>query len=248
MSSSAATAEPGTATTSGPTLEVIGLTAGYRGRSVIYDVDLTVGRGEVVVLLGSNGAGKTTTLKAITGLVKPTAGNIRINGERWRTDRPWRAVRKGLAFTPSERFTFASMTVRENLRLGAIRTPAVREEQEARLLELFPILSERRNQLAGTMSGGQQRQLSLAVALMSRPTLMLLDEPSLGLQPTIVATIMEALGRLAAETELSILMVEQNVGQALTIADRTYVMRSGRIILSESAEAMRARDQWWELF
>jgi branched-chain amino acid transport system ATP-binding protein len=247
MSSPSAT-EPAASTASEPTLEVAGLTAGYRGRSVIYDVGLSVGKGEVVVLLGSNGAGKTTTLKSIIGLVKPSAGNIRLSGERWRTDRAWRAVAGGLAFTPSERFTFASMTVSENLRLGAIRTPAVREEQEARVLELFPILAERRNQLAGTMSGGQQRMLSLAIALMSRPSLMLLDEPSLGLAPSIVAMIMEALGRLRTESGLSILMVEQNVGQALTIADRTYVMRSGRIILSEDADETRGREEWWELF
>ena len=233
-----------------PLLEIEGLTAGYGGRPVVYDLDLRVGRGEVVVILGANGAGKTTTLKSIVGLVPPLSARVQYAGRPWPTDRPWRAAKNGIAFIPSERFTFAGLTVNENLALGAYSSPAGDERDERRrlVLDMFPILAERGGQFAGTMSGGQQRMLSLAVALMSGPELLLLDEPSLGLAPVVVEQILAAISRLVDERGMSVLMVEQNVGQVLEVANRTYVMRSGRIILEEEAEAMRARDDYWDLF
>ncbi len=230
-------------------LEVNGLTAGYRGRPVIYDVALKVGDGEVVILLGSNGAGKTTTLKSIIGLVPPLKATISYGGRQWTTDRPWKAAENGIAFIPAERATFASLTVLENLHLGAyrVRSPAQRAERLELVLELFPRLRERLRQRAGTMSGGEQRMLSLSTALMSQPRLLLLDEPSLGLAPAVVEQIMTAIRELSRH-QMAALMVEQNVGQAAKVADRTYVMRSGRIILEEDAAQTRARDTWWDLF
>jgi len=233
-----------------PLLQVRGLTAGYSGRAVVHDLTLTVDEREIVVVLGSNGAGKTTTLRAITGHLRPFGATVTYRGEPWRTDRPWRAAARGLAMVPSERFTFAALTVSENLTLGAhtVSLETERHEREQRVLELFPRLAERREQRAGTMSGGEQRMLSVGIALMARPQLLLLDEPSLGLAPAVVEQIMKTLRQLVDEDGMSVLMVEQNVGQAIAVADRVYVLRSGRIILEEPAEAMRAREQWWDLF
>jgi branched-chain amino acid transport system ATP-binding protein len=231
-------------------LDVKGLTAGYNGRPVIYDIDIEVPRGEIVVILGSNGAGKSTLLKSIVGLVRPDAAAVTYAGKPWRTDAPWRAAGSGMAFIPAERFTFAELTVDENLSLGSytVGESAAKAERLEQVLEMFPILAKRRAQKAGTMSGGEQRMLSLAVALMSGPELLLLDEPSLGLAPAVVQSIMTTLSELVAAGKLSVLMVEQNVGQVLHIAHDTYVMRSGRIILHEPASAMLARQQWWDLF
>ena len=233
-----------------PLLDVKGLTAGYAGRPVVHHVDLAVDEGEIVVILGSNGAGKTTTLRAIVGLLRPFAASIVYRGQAWRADRPWLAAKLGLAMIPSERFTFAELSVAENLALGAytVSSPTERREREQRVLELFPRLAERLEQKAGTMSGGEQRMLSVGIALMARPKLLLLDEPSLGLAPAIVDQIMRTLRELVASDGMSVLMVEQNVGQAVAVADRVYVLRSGRVILEEPAEAIRARDQWWDLF
>ena len=231
-------------------LSVKDLTAGYRGRAVIYDVALEVGRGEIVAILGSNGAGKTTTLKSIVGLVRPLSAAIRYKDAAWRADRPWAAASSGMAFIPAERFTFAALSVDENLALGAYTLDDSKRVASRRelVLELFPILGQRLSQLAGTMSGGAQRMLSLAVALMPAPELLLLDEPSLGLAPAIVQQILGTLSTLVDEGKMSVLMVEQNVGQVLNIAHRVYVMRSGRMILHETAEQMRKREQLWDLF
>jgi len=231
-------------------LAVEGLTAGYHGRPVIYDVALEVKRGEIIVMLGSNGAGKTTTLRSIVGLVRPFGASIEYKGEKWRTDRPWQSAGSGISFIPAERFTFAGLSVDENLALGGYtaKNAAAITERRDTVLEMFPILGQRLSQKAGTMSGGEQRMLSLAVALMADPELLLLDEPSLGLAPLIVQQIMGTLTRLVTETKMSVLMVEQNVGQVLSLATRVYVMRSGRIILHETGEQMRKREQFWDLF
>jgi branched-chain amino acid transport system ATP-binding protein len=230
-------------------LDVRGLTAGYGGQAVVYGIDLTVASGEIVVILGSNGAGKTTTLKSIVGLLRPEAAMIDYAGSPWQADKPWRAASAGMSFIPAERFTFAELTVDENLALGAHAVDsAAEDERREDMLRLFPILAKRGGQRAGTMSGGEQRMLSLAVALMSRPKLLLLDEPSLGLAPAVVQQIAEVLRRLVDAQGLSVLMVEQNVGQILQTADRAYVMRSGRIILEAKAEEIGKRDQLWDLF
>lgn len=230
-------------------LHVEGLRAGYRGRDVVFGVDLAVKPGEIVTLLGHNGAGKTTTLRSIFGLIRPSAGRVRC-GEHDLTGRPpLNSIAAGLSFTPSEKFIFAELSVSDNLDLGAMLVPA--RERRARIGEIcerFPILGDRRNQLAGTMSGGEQRMLSLGIALLTRPKLMLLDEPSLGLAPNLADRVMDLLRDLAHDAGIAILLVEQNIAQALHHADRAYVMRSGEIILETSSADLRARGSWWDLF
>jgi len=233
-----------------PLLEVAGLRAGHGRRQVVFDVDLTVAEGEVVAVFGHNGAGKTTTLNAIFGAVKPSGGGIRFAGEEIGGAGCAPNVERGLTLIPAENFVFADLTVLDNLRLGAQleKSGEVVRKRMAQVHELFPILDERAGQLAGTMSGGQQRMLSIGIALMSGPRLLLLDEPSLGLSPSLVQQMMEVIGRLAREESLSVLLVEQNVVQTLPVVDRAYFMRSGRIILEESSEALRERSSFWDLF
>jgi branched-chain amino acid transport system ATP-binding protein len=232
-----------------PLLTVRALSAGYGGRPVIHDVDLEVMPGEIVALFGSNGAGKTTTLSCIVGAVTRTNGDVSYQGRAWPAGRPWKAAANGMAMIPAERFTFANLTVEENLRLGAysVSEDSFRESM-ASVVTMFPILQNRLSQKAGTMSGGEQRMLSVALALMSRPRLLLLDEPSLGLAPRVVDQLIASLRTLVDDAGLSVLMVEQNVAQAVKIADRIYVLRSGRIIEQLSGDEARAREQWWDLF
>jgi branched-chain amino acid transport system ATP-binding protein len=233
-----------------PLLEATQLTSGYDGVSVIFDISLTVGRGETVLVVGSNGAGKTTTLRSIMGLLPRHGGTVRYAGKELSPGRPWRRAGSGMALIPAERFTFADLSIDENLELGAysVSDGKLKAERRDGVFEMFPRLAERRSQKAGTMSGGEQRMLSVGVAMMSGPDLLLLDEPSLGLAPVVVEEIMQTINGLVTAGDLSVIMVEQNIGQALKIADRVYVIRSGRIILEQTAEAMRAREDWWELF
>jgi branched-chain amino acid transport system ATP-binding protein len=242
--------ESGAAASNGALLEVENLNAGYGPLTAVFDADLSIKRGEVVAMMGHNGAGKTTTVKSIFGLVKSRGGTVRYGGEDITGASPRRNVERGMSFTPAEQFVFGDLSVRDNLRLGALSN-ASDERREARLeqaLELFPILKERASQLAGTFSGGQQRMLSIAIALMSDPKLMLLDEPSLGLSPAVVEQILQTLRRLADEESMTVLLVEQNVKYALEVADRVVVMHSGRTKLDASAEEMRNRGSWWDLF
>jgi len=226
------------------------LQGGYGRKQVIFDVDLAVHRGEVVALLGHNGAGKTTTLKTIFGMLPALGGAVDYLGDDALLAGCRRNAKRGMAMIPAERFVFADLTVRENLLLGAnhVSSAAERARRCDEIARLFPILDERAAQRAGTMSGGQQRMLSLGIALMSNPRLLLLDEPSLGLAPALVSVIFDAIGELAREQGLGVLLLEQNVGQALRIADRVAVMRAGRVILEESAGAMRERETYWDLF
>jgi branched-chain amino acid transport system ATP-binding protein len=231
-------------------LEVDKLCCGYGRKQVVFDLSLHVREGEVVTILGHNGSGKSTTIKTILGVLPPHGGRITYRGENT-TGRGSRLnVRNGMALIPSERFVFADLSVIDNLLLGGANTPdaKVRAERMERTYELFPILSERSSQLAGTLSGGQQRMLSLGIALMGSPKLLMLDEPSLGLAPIVVENIFTAVRQLCASEGLSVLLLEQNVAQALRITDRAYVMRSGRVILEETAEQMRARGTYWDLF
>jgi len=244
-------ASPGAAATaSRPLLEVVGLRAGHGRRQVVFDVDLEVAEGEVVAVFGHNGAGKTTTLNSIFGMVKPMGGEIRFADADIAGSAAAPNVRRGLTLIPAEHFVFADLTVLDNLRLGAQleRSGDVVRRRMEQVHEVFPILDERADQLAGTMSGGQQRMLSIGIALMSGPRLLLLDEPSLGLSPSLVQQMMETIGRLAREEGLSVLLVEQNVVQTLPVVDRAYFMRSGRIILEESSEQLRKRSTFWDLF
>ncbi|MEU6752110.1 ABC transporter ATP-binding protein [Spirillospora sp. NPDC046719] len=235
---------------SAPLLDVSGLVAGYGRKEVLHGVGLRVEAGEIVTLMGHNGAGKTTTIRAVLGAVRPRAGTVRIAG-RDTTRRPVRkAVAAGVAMIPSERFVFPDLSVHDNLLLGAANAPSGSSTAQrlATVKELFPILDERWRQPAGSMSGGQQRMVSLGMALMARPRLLLLDEPSLGLAPSVVETIFGRLRTLADDEGIGVLLLEQNVKQALKIADRAYAMRSGSVILEETADELRGRTDFWDLF
>jgi branched-chain amino acid transport system ATP-binding protein len=233
-----------------PLLEVRGLSAGYGPRQVVFDVDFSVGRGEIVTILGHNGAGKTTTLKSVFGLIRPLSGSVRYRDQEIVGRAPVENVREGISFTPPERYVFPDLTVLNNLKLGGFteKSEQRRRERLERIYEMFPILEERAKQLAGTMSGGQQRMVGLGIALMGDPELMLLDEPSLGLAPSLVDQLMDTVRGLADERGISVVLLEQNVAVALEHADRAYIMRSGRMILEEPAETMRDRGHWWDLF
>ena len=233
-----------------PLLQALDLKAGYQRRQVLYDVSLNVGQGEVVAVLGHNGAGKTTLLKAIIGFIPTFGGRIWFDG----VDRTFLSssarVRAGMTYTSAEAPVFRDLPVRDNLELGGFTVADGQERARriAQIFAIFPILEERQSQLAGTLSGGQQRMLSLGMAIMARPKLMLLDEPSLGLSPAIVQSIFQQIRQLAVEDGASVLLVEQNVRAALRIADRAYFMRAGDIILEEDSETALARGSWWDLF
>ena len=218
-------------------LEVVDLEVRYGPIRAVKGVSLTVEDAEMVALLGANGAGKSSTLLAVAGALGHASGKVLLGGEDVSHLSPERLVRKGLAMVPETRDVFPDLTVMENLALGAFtqrRHKAAVEESRERMLGLFPILAERAGQAAGTLSGGEQQMLVIARAMMSRPRILLLDEPSLGLAPTIVDTIFEMILQLR-ETGLTILLVEQNAGKALEVADRAYVMRLGRVAASGSA-------------
>jgi len=223
-------------------LEVSSLELRYGAIRAVKDVSLTVGKGELVALLGANGAGKSSTLRAIAGAHKPASGAIRLNGEDVTNLSPERMVRNGVAMVPETRDVFPDLTVAENLRLGAFTRRADVsgvEEDKARMFRLFPILAERAEQAAGTLSGGEQQMLVVARALMSRPRLLLLDEPSLGLAPTIVGRIFDMIAELK-DSGLTMLLVEQNASMALGVADRAYVMRLGKIAADGTAADIAA--------
>jgi branched-chain amino acid transport system ATP-binding protein len=211
-----------------PLLEVRRLTARYGPIVAVREVDLFVEEGEIVALLGANGAGKTTTLLAISGLVA-REGEIRLEGRDISRLRPEQIVRRGVSLTPEGRRIFAGLTVAENLIIGSARRRDGAGLRRDRLLELFPVLGRRLNAPAGTLSGGEQQQLAIARSLMSDPRLLLLDEPTLGLAPTLVGVVFELIGRLRNEEGVTVLLVEQNIHRALDLSDRAYVMRTGRV-------------------
>lgn len=220
-------------------LQVSGLKVAYGGIQAVKGVDFEVRAGELVTLIGSNGAGKTTTMKAITGLLPLNEGDIRYMGESIRGKGAWDLVRKGLAMVPEGRGVFTRMTITENLQMGAhIRSDKAAIAQDMdRVFTTFPRLKERKDQLAGTMSGGEQQMLAMGRALMSRPKVLLMDEPSMGLSPIMVDKIFEVVRDVHAQG-VTILLVEQNASRALEIADRGYVMESGLISMSGDAKAM----------
>src|SRR5215475_998426 len=222
-------------------LAIDSLRVDYGAVAAVKGVSLAVGSGEVVALLGANGAGKSTMLRTISGLVRPRSGKIRFAGVAIERLAPPRIVRLGLAHCPEGRRVFGSLSVAENLRLGAAaradRASAAADRE--RLFELFPVLRDRAHQAAGTLSGGEQQMLALARALMAKPRLLLLDEPSLGLAPLMVQAIFATLAALKREG-VTMLLVEQNMTLALQLADRAYVLRTGKIRLSGSAAALQA--------
>ncbi|HKG66853.1 MAG TPA: ABC transporter ATP-binding protein [Solirubrobacteraceae bacterium] len=216
-------------------LEVTGLAAGYGRVQVLWDVDLEVGEGEVVALVGSNGAGKTTLLRAVSGMITLTGGEVCLAGDSLVGRAPEEAVRAGIAHVPEGRRLFAGLTVRENLRVGAY----VHGEHEDidRAVELFPRLGERLDQVAGSLSGGEQQMCAIARGLMANPKLIMIDELSLGLAPKLVEQILE---RLTSVTEAgtAVLLVEQDVDAALEAAARGYVLENGRIVASGESSAL----------
>ena len=214
-------------------LEVKGLTIAYGGIQAVKGIDLHVEEGELVALIGSNGAGKTSTLKALAGILPPGSGQIQFDGRILNGVEASRRVSMGIALVPEGRGVFARLSVSENLLMGAYSRSDDNEIKEdlLRMYELFPRLVERRDQLAGTLSGGEQQMLAMARALMSRPRLLMLDEPSMGLAPLMVKKIFETIREVAAQG-MSILLVEQNARLALQAAHRGYVMESGAIALS----------------
>jgi branched-chain amino acid transport system ATP-binding protein len=217
-------------------LEVSGVDAGYGRVQVLWDVDLEVGDGEVVALVGSNGAGKTTLLRAVSGMIEPTGGDVRLGGDSLPGRAPEEVVRAGIAHVPEGRRLFAGLTVRENLRVGAYASGG--DADIDRAVELFPRLGERLDQVAGSMSGGEQQMCAIARGLMADPKLIMIDELSLGLAPKLVEQILE---RLTSVTEAgtSVLLVDQDVDAALEAAARGYVLENGRIIASgESASLL----------
>jgi branched-chain amino acid transport system ATP-binding protein len=225
-----------------PLLELRGVEARYGARAALHGINLTVGEGEVVAVLGANGAGKTTTLRAVSGTVK-TRGDIVFAGERVRGG-PEAAARRGIAHVPEGRGTFAQLTVAENLRLGGyVRRDrrSLKADADA-ILKRFPILAERQNQRAGLLSGGEQQQLALARALMQRPKLLLLDEPSLGLAPRVVADLFRTIGDLNEREGLSVLVVEQNANLALTSSARAYVLEVGRVAVAGTSDELRRHE------
>ena len=220
-------------------LQVQDVKVAYGGIQAVKGVSLEVRECELVSLIGSNGAGKTTTMKAITGLLPLGGGHIQLNGKTIDGQGPWDLVQQGLAMVPEGRGVFTRMTIVENLQMGAyIRDDsAIIADDIERVFATFPRLKERRDQLAGTMSGGEQQMLAMGRALMSRPKVLLLDEPSMGLSPIMVDKIFEVIQEVSAQG-VTILLVEQNASRALQIADRGYVMESGLITLTGDAHDM----------
>jgi branched-chain amino acid transport system ATP-binding protein len=226
--------------TNGPVLlKVSGLKVSYGGIQAVKGVDFEVREGELVTLIGSNGAGKTTTMKAITGTLPLAGGDIEYLGQSIRGQGAWDLVKKGLAMVPEGRGVFTRMTIVENLQMGAhIRNDRAGIAQDMdKVFTIFPRLAERRDQLAGTMSGGEQQMLAMGRALMSRPRVLLLDEPSMGLSPIMVDKIFEVV-RDVYDQGVTVLLVEQNASRALQIADRGYVMDSGLITMTGPAREM----------
>jgi len=213
-------------------LEMQNVCAGYRRLEILHDLNLHVNEGEIVCLIGANGAGKTTALRALAGLINATSGQILFEGKSIGKSRPDQIVRAGLVHVAQDRALFGGLPVIENLTVGAYTQPKSSISASLdQVFELFPILKDRRSQLANTMSGGQQQMLAIGRALMARPKCLTLDEPSIGLAPNLVAQVFSAITRIS-ETGVTVLIVEQNAAQALAIADRAYVMESGTIAVA----------------
>jgi branched-chain amino acid transport system ATP-binding protein len=236
-------------------LEVAALQAGYGVSDVLHDLSLTVAQGSFCALIGANGAGKSTTMKAIAGLVRPVRGRIDFEGQAIDQLAAAQIVRRGIALVPEGRRVFGPLTVRENLQMGAFtrlfprRSAAGKPAAQslAFVLDMFPRLSERLEQQAATLSGGEQQMLAIGRALMSEPRLLLLDEPSMGLAPLIVQQVFDVLSRLQA-AGLTVLVSEQNASIALAHAQRGYVIEAGRIVMADGAAALRGNDKVREAY
>jgi branched-chain amino acid transport system ATP-binding protein len=240
---------PGESGSRVPILEAVEVTAGYAGRAAIRDISIRVHPGEAVGIIGHNGAGKTTLLNTVFGAIRPSSGEVRFHGETMPADR--RAnIRAGLALVPADRFVFASLNVRDNLEIARrnARTPAIADEAEQVGRELFPVVWERLDQLAGSLSGGERRMLSIAMALMWQPKVLLLDEPTVGLAPALAERVFDALKLLKESQGMSILCVEQSLHHLLRLVDRVYILRNGALVGEETAASLLERDDYWDLF
>ena len=226
-------------------LTVEDLNVAYGGVQAVRGISLEVRAGEITALLGANGAGKSSTLLAIVGSVRPGSGRVRFEGQDITAQPPEALIKKGIAMIPEGARVFARQSVEQNLHLGAyiVRDQAVYRQRLQQVYALFPRLQERREQLAGTMSGGERQMLAIGRALMSGPRLLLIDEPSLGLSPLLVEQVFDALAELNREHGLAVLLVEQNMAQALEVAARAYVMQSGRIAIEGTAAELAASDE-----
>jgi branched-chain amino acid transport system ATP-binding protein len=224
-------------------LEARALRAAYGGTPVLHGLDFQVAEGGIATILGANGAGKTTTLRAVSGLVR-TAGELRLSGQRIDGRATEDIARLGVAHVPEGRGTFGQLTVEENLRLGAYgrRGRVSLGDELARVYRYFPVLRERRHQVGGTLSGGEQQMLAVGRALMLRPRLLLLDEPSLGLAPLVVREIFRIVRAINAEEGVGVLLVEQNAGLALDLADHAYLLETGRVVQAGPAAELRRND------
>lgn len=224
-------------------LEIKNIDVFYGDAQALWDVSLTVKEGEIVTLLGGNGAGKSTTLRTISGLLKPRRGSISLSGVRLDRIEPYQIILHGLSHVPEGRRLFSNMTVMENLMVGAYIPPAWKNRSPAleEVVKIFPVLQERRNQLAGTLSGGEQQMCAIARAMVSRPRILLLDEPSFGLAPVIVERIFEVIQRIN-QNGVTILLVEQNAHISLQVAHRGYVIETGRVVLEGESSRLLEDD------
>jgi branched-chain amino acid transport system ATP-binding protein len=224
-------------------LEVKGLAVGYKDLLAVQDVSFTVNRGEVVSLIGSNGAGKSTILRTIAGLLRPRRGEILLDNEPIHVVPPYDIVKRKIAMVPEGRQLFGRLSVWDNLLLGAYALDSRQETEEslASVLRLFPLLGERKGQRAETLSGGEQQQLAIARGLMSRPSLLMLDEPSLGIMPKLVSEIFRTVHEIS-QKGVTVFLVEQNVYEALNISDRAYVLQTGRIVLEGKGDDLLKSD------
>jgi branched-chain amino acid transport system ATP-binding protein len=226
-----------------PLLSVRGLEVSYGNIPALHGIDLDVEKGEIVTLIGANGAGKTTTLRTISGLLRPRKGSVTFADKNVTATKPHLITKMGVSHVPEGRGIFANLTVEDNLELGCyVRSDKIQGSEYERVFSLFPILKDRFKQSAGTLSGGEQQMLAISRALMSRPSVLLLDEPSLGLAPQMVQTIFRVIREINSEGT-TILLVEQNAHMALVTAHRGYVMETGRIVLTDSAKSLLASDR-----
>jgi branched-chain amino acid transport system ATP-binding protein len=234
-------------------LELRGVVSGYRKKQVLHGVDVHVDEGEIVAMIGHNGAGKTTLLRSIFGLVRVFSGEVVFQGRVTTNRKPALNVRAGISLVPGHS-VFGDLTVLENLRMGGYTVDWTRtdegsaDERLRAVYDLFPLLKERRWQAAGTLSGGQQQMLAIGMALMLRPRLLLLDEPSLGLAPALVQRVIDSVVEINRRLGTAILLVEQNVKQALRFSARCYVLKLGRVELEERSEVLLGQDNLWRLF